>query len=82
MACGTPVIASAVGAIPEQFSDGVEGFLAPPGAAEVIAARAAELLRDPARRLACAAAAARRARRYSVEAQVDRFLAWYAEILS
>ncbi len=82
MACGTPVVASAVGGIPEQFTDGVEGFLAPPGAAAVIAARAAELLRDPARRLACGEAAARRACRYSVEAQVDRFLAWYAEILS
>jgi glycosyltransferase involved in cell wall biosynthesis len=81
MACGTPVVASAVGGIPEQFTDGVEGFLAPRGAAAVLAARAAELLGDPARRQDCAEAAARRARHYALETQVERFLAWYEEIL-
>lgn len=31
MGAGTPVIASAIGGIPEQVTDGVDGFLVPPG---------------------------------------------------
>jgi glycosyltransferase involved in cell wall biosynthesis len=81
MACGTPVVAAAVGGITEQFQDGVEGFLTPPGNADTLAARAADLLSNPTLRLACATAAAHRARRYDVITQVDRFLAWYEEIL-
>lgn len=80
MACGTPVVASAVGGVPEQFEDGVEGFLAAPGDVGGMATRILGLLADPARREACSQAAAKRALCYDVSTQVERFLKWYDEL--
>ncbi len=81
MACGTPVVASAVGGIPEQLSDGREGFLCPPGDAAALAARLLDLLSQPQRRADCAAAALRRAQDYDVRTQVSRFLEWYEDLI-
>jgi glycosyltransferase involved in cell wall biosynthesis len=49
MACGTPVIGADVGGIRFSVADGVSGFLVPPNDPDALAARAAELLSDPAR---------------------------------
>jgi len=49
MACGTPVIGADVGGIRFSVADGVTGVLVPPNDPDALAARAAELLRDPAR---------------------------------
>jgi glycosyltransferase involved in cell wall biosynthesis len=49
MACGTPVIGADVGGIRFSVMNGVTGFLVPPNDPAVLAARAAELLRDPQR---------------------------------
>ena len=48
MACGTPVIGADVGGIRFSVADGVTGFLVPPNDPDALAARAAELLSDPA----------------------------------
>jgi glycosyltransferase involved in cell wall biosynthesis len=48
MASGTPVVASAVGGIPELVQDGVNGFLVPPNDADAVGARVGQLLDDPA----------------------------------
>jgi len=64
MACGVPVVASAVGGLAETVVDGVTGTLVPARSPASIAAAVAGLLADDARRVAMGREAARRARRY------------------
>jgi glycosyltransferase involved in cell wall biosynthesis len=52
MACGLPVVASAVGGLLGTIVDGESGYLVPPGEVEPLAARLAELLEDGTRRQA------------------------------
>lgn len=81
MACGTPVVATAVGGIPEQVRDGVTGYLVPHADAEMMAQRIQELLTDTNRAAAFGRAAAEIAQRaYNLERQLDDYLNWYAEI--
>ena len=81
LACGTPVIASAIGGIPEQIDDGRTGLLVPQGDAKSMAAAIIRLHDDDdlRRRLATAAAEEAR-RRFGLERQADRYLGWYNEI--
>ena len=82
LACGTSVVATAVGGIPEQVDDGVTGFLTPPGDAEAMATRIQQLLVDEALRSGFSANAAKTARqRFDLECQVDTYLAWYNDIM-
>lgn len=60
MALGRPIVATAVGGIPEMFVDGESGVLAPPGDVPAFAAAVTRLLLDPARRRAIGEAAATR----------------------
>jgi glycogen synthase len=64
MACGTPVVASAVGGIVEVVEDGVTGLLVEPGAPAPLAAALRRILENPA-----LAEALGRAGRRRVEAQ-------------
>jgi alpha-maltose-1-phosphate synthase len=48
MACGTPVVASAIGGVPEIVRDGETGFLVPPGDVAALHDRLGQVLGDPA----------------------------------
>jgi glycosyltransferase involved in cell wall biosynthesis len=70
MACGTPVVATATGAIPELLGDGEAGVLVPAGDLGGLAKAHAELLGDPDRRAALGRAARDRVeRRYDSRRQ-------------
>ena len=61
MACGTPVVASALPGVRGVFEDGVQGLLTPPGDVGALSAALAALIDDPRRRADMAGAARRRA---------------------
>ncbi len=61
MAFSLPVVATAVGGVPEIVHDGVSGYVVPPAQSVPLADRLVDLLRDPERR-----------RRFG-EAGADRF---------
>lgn len=67
MACGIPVVASAVGGLAETVVDGHTGLHVPPRAPAAISEALRALSADPAKREAMGAAAARRSRRYGWE---------------
>jgi len=81
MAVGVPVVASAIGGIPEVLADGETGLLVPPEDPAALAAALGAVLRHPAAaRRRAAAAQALVARRYSRDGCVDRLLALYGEL--
>jgi glycosyltransferase involved in cell wall biosynthesis len=81
MACGTPVIATETGGIPELVSHGTTGFLVPPRDAGAMADRMEQLLADDALREKMATSAADVAEReFGLERQVSAYLRWYAEV--
>lgn len=81
MACGTPVVATAVGGISEQIQDGVTGLLTPPQAPDDLAYAIQNLLDNAeARRRIGHAAAAYAQQHFGLARQVDALLAYYEEI--
>lgn len=81
MACGVPVVASAVGGHLDTVIDGTTGVLVPPRAPVTLARRVRELLIDPMRRTALGLAAADRARcRYSWDRIAAETLEVYQEV--
>lgn len=74
MAAGLPVIATAVGSVPDLVLDGLTGRLVAPGQPEAIAGALAGLLQDPGRRRAMGeAGAARHRAAFSAEAMIDHY---------
>lgn len=83
LACGTPVVASAVGGIPEQVEDGITGFLAPAGDPSAMANCIDQLFKDEILRRRMSAAAADSAqRRFDLNRQVDQYLKFYVETIA
>jgi glycosyltransferase involved in cell wall biosynthesis len=83
MAAGLPVVASAVGGVPEQVLDGQTGLLVPPGDDAALARALARLFSDPpwAARLGCAGRD-RVARQFTLQAMASRTEALYASLLA
>ena len=80
MACGVPVVGSRAGGLPEVVEDGKSGILEPPGSVEAMGRRSIELLRDPERHRAMAAAAVERARLFDADRIVPMYEALYREV--
>jgi N-acetyl-alpha-D-glucosaminyl L-malate synthase BshA len=83
MACGLPVVASAVGGLPEVIADGETGFLCPMGDVTAMAAAVRRLLDDPGARSRLGAAARRRAEtQFRLDPAVDRYVDIYRRVLA
>jgi L-malate glycosyltransferase len=81
MACGSPVVASRAGGLPEVVDDGVNGILEPVGSVEAMGRRAVELLREPARHAAMREAAIAKAQEFSADRVVPMYESLYREVL-
>ncbi|HKG51031.1 MAG TPA: D-inositol-3-phosphate glycosyltransferase [Actinomycetales bacterium] len=81
-ACGTPVVAAAVGGLRETVADGVSGVLVPDHEPGMWADAVASLLDDAPRRRRLSAGAVRHAARYGWDATVDGLLEVYAQARS
>jgi glycosyltransferase involved in cell wall biosynthesis len=79
MATGLPVVATAVGGVPELVVDGETGLLTPPDDAQALAAALAALADDGEKRRRFAAAAGLRAARFDVGAMVESYAAFFEE---
>jgi glycosyltransferase involved in cell wall biosynthesis len=80
-ALGVPVVATAVGGIPDVIEDGRTGLLAPSRDPQAFAARLLDALRDPAGAARRAGAARASVRAFSADAMVERTLQEYDSVL-
>ena len=82
MACGVPVVATAVGGITEQVVDGKTGYLVPPADAQAMSVRIQSLIEDMELRNNMSRLAASEARdRFDLDRRVEDYLGWYRELL-
>jgi glycosyltransferase involved in cell wall biosynthesis len=82
MACGLPVVATAVGAIPEVIDDGRDGLLVSARDPGAMAAAARRLRAEPGLRERLGRAAGDTARRrFDQEVMIDRHREWYAALV-
>jgi N-acetyl-alpha-D-glucosaminyl L-malate synthase BshA len=82
MACGSPVVATRAGGLPEVIDDGINGILEPVGSVEAMGRRAVELLREPERHAAMRAAAVAKAQQFSASRIVPMYEALYEQVLA
>src|SRR5881397_1177917 len=81
MACAVPVIATAVGGLPEVVVPGETGFLTPTGDVEAMIAHGLRVLRDDALQARMREAAARRALEFTADRIVPRYEQVYEDLL-
>lgn len=83
LACGTPVVGTAVGGVPEQIQDGITGFLVPCGDSRSLADRIHKLLVDDNLRIIMGRNAAEYVKKhYSLLGQVNTTVDWYKKIVN
>lgn len=82
LACGTPVIATNVGGIPEQIIDGENGFLVPKGDSDAMALLTNSLLEDFELRNKMGMLSAERAKReFGIARQCNDYLRYYEQVI-
>jgi glycosyltransferase involved in cell wall biosynthesis len=82
LALGTPVVATAVGGIPEGITDGAEGILVPPSRPDLLARAIETLARDPELRARMSRAAADRGRAFDIRETAHRVEDVYRSVVS
>jgi glycosyltransferase involved in cell wall biosynthesis len=83
MEAALPIVATAVGGLPELIESGVHGLLVTPGDPRSLAEAVQELLTDRARAIAMGRCAQRRRRsEFDIATMVERVEALYAELLA
>jgi glycosyltransferase involved in cell wall biosynthesis len=81
MSAGVPVVAAAAGGIVDVIDDGEDGRLLPPDHGDDWHRTVLDLLRDPGRRAALAAAARRKvATDFTIDRMTERYLALYGDV--
>ncbi len=80
MACGSPVVASRAGGLPEVVDDGVNGILEPVGSVEAMGRRAVELLRNAGRHQTMREAAIAKAHQFSADRIVPLYESLYQQV--
>lgn len=81
-ACGTPVVAAAVGGLPTAVADGQSGVLVDGHDPQLWAKVLGDLLRTPGSRASLAAGSRGHARRFSWQRTTDGLIATYAEAIA
>lgn len=82
LALGIPVVATAVGGIPEAVTNDREGLVVPPGRPDLLADAIVALAGDPQRRARMAQAALERGRQYDLRHAVERTEDLYRELVA
>jgi len=82
MACGKPVVASAIGGLPDVIVDGESGLLVEPGNVSALREALRTLLLDPARRMQMGIIGRQRACQFTVGRVTDRIEQIYVELLN
>ena len=77
---GKPIVAAAIGGIPDIIRDGENGLLVPPNDAGALEAALCRLRDDPALAARLAGQARKDARRYTPQVMAGRYLALYREL--
>lgn len=80
MAAGVPVIATAVGGVPEFVVDGETGLLVPPGDAEALRVALGQVLEDGELRRSLVSEATKRVRDFSWPAIADQYRSVYERV--
>jgi glycosyltransferase involved in cell wall biosynthesis len=82
LALGVPVVATAVGGVPELITEGEEGLLVPPSRPDLLAAAIEKLVGDPRLRLRMAEAARRRSAAVDVRRAARDIEEMYIELIT
>jgi glycosyltransferase involved in cell wall biosynthesis len=82
MAHSSPLVATAVGGVPDVVEDGVSGILVPRRDPRALAEAVSELLADPGRRASLSAAATERLRNFTIGSLAAQFADLYEDLVS